>query len=175
MMGSLENSDMPPSYYEIVKGKVNLGFLSEDGNSGELGDRVEQVSEVDATDSDAIQQDSDSNLPNAVAVTAEQSKKDEKTDDSFENKKITRDGNHQRTKINIEEEIDSLSVPTVFSSSPVAQPRSLSRRNGNIKMLKIVPQLAAKRFKSLGGDPDPDNQHQAAEDSQSESSLGSVL
>jgi len=146
MMGSLENSDMPPSYYEIVKGKVNLGFLPEDGtnNSGSTDAEAGSVQHQDST-----------NLPNqAITTSSHQTKesvKDEKADQkSKSTKKIISKEQQTTTKFDIEEEIDSLSVPTVFSSSPVMQPRSSSKRGSNIKMLKVVPHLAAKRFKSIG-------------------------
>jgi len=139
MMGSVENGDMPPSYYEIVKGKVNFGFLPENGNadSGSPNGDSNQVIEGRGSNSSDIATD----LPNSVSSSDQASP--EKEAEKSPEEKLDSTEKVQKTELDIEKEIDSLSVPTVFSSSPVIPPRS--SRQSNIKMLKVIPQLASKR------------------------------
>ena len=155
---------------QIVKGKVNLGFLHEDGsNNGSTDAEAGSVLQQ--------QQDSTTNLPNQAVTSSDQNEsvKSEKVEEESSTKKTSNEEQQQitTTKFDIEEEIDSLSVPTVFSSSPVVQPRSSSKRGSNIKMLKVVPHLAAKRFKSIGV-PQGTTPGQATNNSE-ETSDGSVL
>jgi hypothetical protein len=139
MMGSVENGDMPPSYYEIVKGKVNLGFLPENGNADSVSPNGDQTQVIEGRGSNSS--DIATDLPNSVLSSDHDSP--EKEVEKSSDEKLDSTEKVQKTELDIEKEIDSLSVPTVFSSSPVISPRS--SRQSNIKMLKVIPQLASKR------------------------------
>lgn len=143
MMGSVENGDMPPSYYEIVKGKVNLGFLPEESSIENVMSSEGSTQVVEGPGSNFSNAAAD--LPNSVSSADKDSS--EKEESLAGDKLHPVDANNsikeEQKKFDIEQEIDALSVPTVFSSSPVLPTRS--SRHSNIKMLKVIPHLASKR------------------------------
>ena len=121
---------------------MNIGFLPEESNArnAELNEETNR----NTSGRESRPADAATDLPNSVTSSSQSSsEKDETVKFTDEDKSDLKDAvaesseSEKQIKIDIEKEIDALSVPTVFSSSPVITARS--SRHGNIKMLKVIP------------------------------------